>query len=152
MQVSSYTPHPLMSNGMCFAAQSVHEQGGEDLLSCCLLHMTWHFVSRPSFPCNIPASCIHYFHLASHTPHLHHLGHFFSPDPHGISHPFCYYLPLPDQTARFSSDRFNFSECRPSKTNILEHGYQNHSLMSKYPMPKKSQKTLYFHFPQLYFY
>lgn len=50
------------------------------------------------------------------------------PDPllrsSGDQSSFCtYYLPLPDQTARLSSDLFNFSECELCKTNILEHGY-----------------------------
>lgn len=101
-------------------AQPDREEGDEGLLSRCLLHMRWRFVSRPSFPRNTPASCIHCCYPASPNPHPHHLSHSFSPDPHGISHHFCtYYLPLPDQTARFSSDGFNFPECRLSKTNIL---------------------------------
>lgn len=138
-----YTPYPLMSNGMCFTAQPDREEGDEGLLSRCLLHMRWRFVSRPSFPRNTPASCIHCCYPASPNPHPHHLSHSFSPDPHGISHHFCtYYLPLPDQTARFSSDGFNFSESRLSKTNILAYDSQDQSLMSKCPTPKKNPENI----------
>lgn len=101
---------------MCFTAQPGHEQGDRGLLSCCLLHVKWHFASRPSFLCNIPAFYIHYCHPTS--PNLHPVPLLRSS---GYQSSFCTYcLPLPDQAARLSSDIFSFPEYRLCKTNILE--------------------------------
>lgn len=131
---------------MCFTAQSGHEQGDRGLLSCCLLHIKWHFASRTSFPCNIQLLI---FTVVTQLALLSIPITFPDPLPRSSgdqSSFWTYYLPLPDQTARLSSDLFNFSECGLCKTNILEHGYGDHSLISKCPTPNKTQKTLYFHF------
>ena len=145
MQVLSYTPHPLMRNGMCFTAQPDHEKREEGFLAFYLLLMRQHFVSRPSFPCNTPASHIHCCHLTS-PPSSSSFQFLF---PRSSCDQSCfrtYYLPRPDQTAQVSSERFNFSESRLPKNKCFGTWLLGPQPNVKTSYVKKPQKILYFHF------
>lgn len=109
-----------MSSSMSLAVQPHHSKRNKGLPSCFLLHMRLHLftglptsvtyklleltaVTQPAllpipttFPIIFPQIFMWSVISLAHTT----------------------YPPLPD-TAWFSSDRFNLSECRPSKTNIL---------------------------------
>lgn len=99
----------------------------------------WHGILFPGPVSSVTNQLLVLIVITQLSPIPHTLSYSFSPDPHGISYLFCtYYLPLPDLAAWFSSDRFHFSECRLSKTNIMAHGSQDYSPMSKCPMPKKT--------------